>query len=284
MDTSSERRIEQERVVTGEAVALDITPASLSLRLISGAIDYGIMVCGAVLSLLTLAMVAPTNLSLATVTTGISLVLFIWMVALPVSVETLSRGLSAGRLVTGTRVVRDDGGAVRLRHSLVRALTGVVEVLLTSGGLAVCSCIVTKRGKRLGDLLAGTYVVNERSKAGHAPPLVMPPELAQWAEHTDLRSLPGNLALVGRTFLQRASTLDPQSRTRIGLDLAGQVMPCVAPPPPPGTHPERFLAAVLVERRERELALAVRDLHADQRMRQEDAARLARAAQAPSAS
>lgn len=283
MDTSSERRIEQERVVTGEAVALDVTPASLALRLVSGAIDYGIMVAGNLLSLVTLVVLFPTA-SQAAIFTWISLVVLLWLVVLPVSVETLSRGRSAGRLVTGTRVVRDDGGAVRLRHSLVRALTAVVEVLISSGILAVASCIVTKRGKRLGDLLAGTYVINERSKAGQAPPLVMPPELAQWAAHTDLRALPGNLALVSRTFLQRASTLEPQARDRIALELAGNVMPCVAPAPPPGTHPERFLAAVLVERRERELELAMRDLRADQRMRQEDDARLDRAAQAPSAS
>lgn len=267
MDTSSERRIEQERMVTGEAVALDVVPASVGSRLLSGAIDYGIMATGLLLSISSMSVVAPGTSSLAAVTTLAGLILFFWVIVVPVTVETLSRGRSAGRLVTGTRVVRDDGGAVRVRHALVRTLVAVVEVILSSGLLAVCSCIVTRRGKRLGDLLAGTYVVHDRTGARGAPPLLMPPELAQWAGGADLHALPGQLALVARSFLQRTTSLDPASRQRIGTELAQQVLPLVAPPPPAGTHPERFLAAVLVERRDRELVLALRDRSVDEQLR-----------------
>ena len=84
-------------------------------------------------------------------------------------------------------------------------------------------------------------------------------ELAHWAAQTDIRPLPGNLALAGRTFLQRTATLQPDARARLGADLAARVLPFVAPPPPAGTHPERFLAAVLCERRDRELAMNLHD-------------------------
>ncbi|WP_194948308.1 RDD family protein [Actinomyces trachealis] len=268
MDTSSERRIEQERMVTGEAVALDVVPATVGSRLLSGVIDYGIMSVGLVLSLATFVKVAPANISYAVAMTIASLILVFWVVFLPVTVETLSRGRSAGRLVVGTRVVRDDGGAVRLRHSLVRALVAVVETVLCTGVLAICVCIVTRRGKRAGDLLAGTYVIHERANAKSAPPLLMPPELAQWAHDADLHALPGHLALVTRSFLQRTTTLAPEARQRIGVTLAQQVLPLVSPPPPASTNPERFLAAVLVERRDRELRLARRDLDFDERLRQ----------------
>ena len=87
----------------------------------------------------------------------------------------------------------------------------------------------------------------------------MPPELTQWAGGTDLRALPGELSLTARTFLQRASVLTPASRHRLGMELASQVQGYVSPPPPAGTHPERFLAAVLTERRNRELVLENRD-------------------------
>ena len=267
-DASSERMMTPELMITGEAVALEIIPASVGLRLLSGLIDYGLYAAGAVLTLATWSAAQAhlyPGMSFAAAIAQVSVLALTWMVVIPLMIEVLSRGSSAGRLVTGCRVVRDDGGAIRLRHSLVRALAAVIEVWLTQGIPAVCSCIVTKRGKRLGDLLAGTYVINERSGAMSAPPLIMPPELAGWAARTDIRRLPGNLALAGRTFLQRTATLQPAARARLGADLAARVLPFVAPPPPADTHPERFLAAVLCERRDRELAMNLRDRALEER-------------------
>ena len=267
-DTSSERMMTPELMITGEAVALEIIPASVGLRLLSGLIDYGLYAAGAVLTLATWSAAQAhlyPGMSFAAAIAQVSVLALTWMVVIPLTIEVLSRGSSAGRLVTGCRVVRDDGGAIRLRHSLVRALAAVIEVWLVQGIPAVCSCIVTKRGKRLGDLLAGTYVINERSGAMSAPPLIMPPELAGWAAQTDIRPLPGNLALAGRTFLQRTATLQPAARARLGADLAARVLPFVAPPPPADTHPERFLAAVLCERRDRELAMNLRDRALEER-------------------
>lgn len=267
-DASSERMMTPELMITGEAVALEITPASVGLRLMSGLIDYGLYAAGAALTLTTWSAIQShllPGLSFAAAIAQVSVLVLMWMVAIPLTIEVLSRGRSAGRLVTGCRVVRDDGGAIRLRHILVRTLTAVIEVWLTQGIPAVCSCIVTKRGKRLGDLLAGTYVINERSGAMSAPPLIMPPELADWAARTDIRRLPGNLALAGRTFLQRTATLQPAARARLGADLAARVLLFVAPPPPADTHPERFLAAVLCERRDRELAMNLRDRALEER-------------------
>ena len=261
-DASSERMMTPELMITGEAVAREITPASVGLRLLSGLIDYGLYAAGAALTPTTRSAIQShllPGLSNAAAIAQVSVLVLMWMVAIPLTIEVLSRGRSAGRLITGCRVVRDDGGAIRLRHILVRTLTAVIEVWLTQGIPAVCSCIVTKRGKRLGDLLAGTYVINERSGAMSAPPLIMPPELAGWAARTDIRRLPGNLALAGRTFLQRTATLQPAARARLGADLAARVLLFVAPPPPADTHPERFLAAVLCERRDRELAMNLHD-------------------------
>lgn len=258
---SSERMMEEVRIVTGEAVLLDAAPASAAARMLSGLIDYGLTTIGLILSIITLLAVRPVSTSGPDplVMIAFSLLMLGWIVLLPLTVEVASRGSSIGRWVMGLRVVRDDGGTVSLRHCLVRVLVGVVEIYAALSTLAIASCTVTRRGKRLGDLLAGTYVVRDQLEAATAPPILMPPELASWAEQTDLRALPGNLALVARTFLQRASTIEPRSRQRLGAELAESLSSCVSPPPPEGTHPERFLAAVLAERRDRELALAMRD-------------------------
>ena len=262
--TSSERMIEPELLITGEAVALDITPATVANRMVSGLIDYTVYALGAGVSVLVVMGLVIGNSSdlaenLAFLQALLSLVALAWLVVIPLLVELLSRGRSLGRMVTGARVVRDDGGAVRLRHCLVRTLLAVVEIWGTWAVPALCASIVSKRGKRFGDMLAGTYVVREHHRSHTAPPLLMPPELVQWAAGTDLRALPGGLSLTARTFLQRASSLVPSSRHQLGLELASQVQGYVSPPPPAGTHPERFLAAVLTERRNRELVLESRN-------------------------
>ena len=261
---SSERMIEPELLITGEAVALDITPATVANRITSGLIDYGVYALGTGVSVLVVMALAVADGSelednLAFLQAVLSLVALAWLVVIPLLVELLSGGRSLGRIVTGARVVRDDGGTVRLRHCLVRTLLAVVEIWGTWAVPALCASVVSKRGKRLGDMLAGTYVVREHHRSQTAPPLLMPPELTEWAAGTDLRALPGDLSLTARTFLQRASSLMPASRHQLGLELASQVQEYVSPPPPAGTHPERFLAAVLTERRNRELVLESRD-------------------------
>ena len=262
--TSSERMIEPELLITGEAVALEITPATVANRITSGLIDYTVYALGAALSVfavmgLVIGDGSALKEDLALLKALLSLVALAWLVVIPLLVELFSRGRSLGRMVTGARVVRDDGGTVRLRHCLVRTLLAVVEIWGTWAVPALCASIVSKRGKRFGDMLAGTYVVREHHRSHAAPPLLMPPELVQWAAGTDLRALPGGLSLTARTFLQRASSLMPSARHQLGLDLASQVQGYVSPPPPAGTHPERFLAAVLTERRNRELVLESRN-------------------------
>ncbi len=272
--TSSERMIERELMVTGEAVALEVVPATVVSRILSGLIDYTAYSVGGAISLFVVMILAINERSefgdnLAFIRAIISLVILAWIVVIPLLTELLSRGRSLGRMVTGTRVVRDDGGTVRLRHCLVRTLLAVVEIWLASAVPAVCTSVVSKRGKRLGDMLAGTYVVRDRHRSSMAPPLLMPPELAGWAAGTDLRALPGGLSLTARTFLQRASSMDAGPRSHLGLDLASQVQAYVSPPPPAGTHPERFLAAVLTERRNRELVLATRDRRLEEEVRRD---------------
>ena len=114
------------------------------------------------------------------------------------------------------------------------------------------------QGKRVGDVLAGTYAIRVRGRAPTRAAIDMPPQLAAWAHSADVRRLPDGLALSVRQFLGRTSTLHPASRVQLGTDLATQVARYVAPLPPAGTHPEYFLAAVLAERRDREHAAALR--------------------------
>jgi uncharacterized RDD family membrane protein YckC len=249
-------------LVTGEAVALDLPAASVGTRIASGTLD--VISLGVVgFGVLFLALVTVSNADGALQHVALIGSLVVVFLVYPTTVETLTHGKSVGKLALGLRVVRDDGGAVTAQQAFVRALIAIVEIYAFSGGPALVCCLVSSRGKRIGDYAAGTYVVRDRVPLQLPVPAGMPPMLAAWAGGADVRSLPVGLALAVRQYLSRLPTLDPASRQRLGEMLATRVAPYVAPPPPRGTTPWDFLAATAATRRERDLAR----LHRDDTMR-----------------
>ena len=97
-------------------------------------------------------------------------VLVLIIVGYPVAFETLTRGRSLGKLALGLRVVRDDGGAARFRQALIRGLFEVVEIWILLGVPAIICSLLNSRGKRIGDLAAGTVVVRERTPKPRSSP------------------------------------------------------------------------------------------------------------------
>jgi hypothetical protein len=112
---------------------------------------------------------------------------------------------------------------------------------------------LSPKGKRIGDIFAGTVVISERAPR-LTPPPPMPPQLAWWASSLQLSGLGPEQAELARQFLSRASQLDPGVRDQMAYRIAGQVVVRISPPPPPGVPPQLVLAAVLAERHRRELA------------------------------
>lgn len=245
-------------IVIGEGVLLDARPASVVSRLGAALIDLvalALVLLGLVLVAVRVVTISPSE-DLLRITLVVAAVVL--MVVLPTTVDTLTRGRSLGRLAVGIRIVRDDGGPIRFRQALARALAGILELWATFGSVALIASLVHPQGKRLGDMLAGTYAVRVRGRRQPAPVIAMPPHLAGWAATADVARLPDGLALSVRQLLGRAAGLHPGSRAALGQQLAGEVARYVAPPPPPGTPPEAFLAAVLATRRDRELAASAR--------------------------
>jgi uncharacterized RDD family membrane protein YckC len=252
-------------LVTGEAVALDLPPASLGSRIVSGLIDVIVTMILLIVAVFVF-VVAALQADGALIHASFILAVIVVFVAAPATLETLTSGKSLGKLVCGLRTVRDDAGPITFQHAFVRALIGVVEVYAFTGVPAFFSALLSSRGKRLGDYAAGTYVVRDRVRLRLAPPTLMPPALAPWARQADMASLPTGLALAIRQFLGRLPTLDPQSRVTIGQRLADQVSQYVAPAPPPGTPPEAYLAAVIASRRERDQARLRREAELHHRL------------------
>jgi hypothetical protein len=156
-------------------------------------------------------------------------------------------------MALGLRVVSEDGGPERFRQALFRALAAVIEIWTLAGGPAVICSLLSPKGKRIGDVFAGTVVISERGPR-LAPPPLMPPQLAWWASSLQLSGLGADQAELARQFLSRASQLDPRVRDQMAYRITGEVVAQISPQPPPGTPPQLVLAAVLAERHRRELA------------------------------
>lgn len=242
-------RFDDEALVTGEAVALDVRPASALIRAGGAAIDVLLSV---VLILLVLLALAGLSLDQAAFRAILIATIVVCIVVLPTAVETATRGRSLGKVALGLRVVRDDGGAIGLRHAFIRALTGVIEIYLTFGGLAVLVGFLDPSSKRLGDILAGTHSQVERVPKLPSAAFGVPPELVGWSATADVARLPDPLARRVASFFANVDHLMPESRARVATMLAQQVSAFVSPLP--DAAPERFLAAVVALRRERELA------------------------------
>ncbi|MBS4727763.1 RDD family protein [Mycobacterium sp. SM1] len=239
-------------VVTGDAVVLDVRIAQLPVRALGALIDIAVMIVGYLLGLM---LWAATLTRFDDALTAAVLIIYtaVALVGYPLIFETATRGRSIGKIVMGLRVVSDDGGPERFRQALFRALASVVEIWMLAGSPAVICSLLSPKAKRIGDIFAGTVVINERGpRLGPAPE--MPPSLAWWASSLQLSGLSARQAEVARQFLSRAPQLDPKLREQMAYRIAGDVLARIAPPPPPGTPPQLMLAAVLAERHRRELA------------------------------
>ena len=238
-------------LVSGEAVVLELRLAKVASRSFGILIDITVQV----LLLLALSWVLGSLLAVDTDTAEGAAVSLVAVVAVivgyPLLFETLTRGRSPGKAAMGLRVVREDGGAVHVRHSAARALVGVIEIWLTLGVVALLTSLTSSKGKRVGDYVGGTVVVRERVPDVAGPAAAMPPVLAGWAATLDLSRLPDGLALSARQLLGRARDLDPGARYEMARRLADDVSRYVTPPPPVGCPPEAYLAAVVAERRRR---------------------------------
>ncbi|MFI0791534.1 RDD family protein [Micromonospora rubida] len=248
-------------LVSGEAVALDVRAARIGSRVLALLLDLvtqagiavGLVVCLSAAVAAFPAGLADAALSSALQTVGAILVL----VGYPTLWERFAGGRTPGKMVVGLRVVRVDGGPVGLRQSLTRALVGVavewpgLVLPLLSWVASVAVMLTDRRGRRLGDLVAGTMVVHTRVATAWRPAPLLAPALAGWAYALDLTRLDDDLALAVRQYVTRAHRFAEPARSRLAGALWAEVAAVTTPPPPADVPQGVCLATVLAERHRR---------------------------------
>lgn len=226
------------RIVTPEAVALEVDVAGLGSRMIAAILDLSIQ--GAVLfvvSWITTQVARNGN----SITPAIVLVVVVFVVLwgyYPL-LEGLWNGQTIGKRAQAIRVVRTDGQPVTIGPVLVRNLIRILEEFAIPFA-GVVSMLVSSNSQRLGDLAAGTIVIRER----RLPPPVPLPALGGAFTLFDTSRLGDREYEVVRAFLQRRASLTPNARAALAAQIAEQIRPLVVGPAfVEGGH-EQFLEAV----------------------------------------
>ncbi len=211
-------------VETPELVVLTYSLAGVGSRVLAGLTDLLICVGAFVLLIAAFTSLAAGRLSLRFDTSaswGVALLVLAQFAILwgyYVLFEGLMDGQTPGKRFHRLRVVREGGYSVTFGVSAVRNLIRMLDMqpgIFYLVGLT--SLLVTRRGRRLGDLVAGTIVVREDVRPAVAP-------VRGRRDTTDATTLQTALTedeyVVLARFVERWSTLEPLRRTALSTQLA----------------------------------------------------------------
>lgn len=219
-------------VETPEQVVFSYTIAGVGSRAAAAVIDYAI--CIALVAGVVIVMLLATNVTTqGRALDGAERAAAPWVMASLVVAqfavlwgyyvifETLWDGQTPGKRRIGIRVVQDGGYSISFGASAVRNLARIIDMqpgFLYAVGIV--SAAVSRSGKRLGDVLAGTFVVQERV-------LQLAPVLPAPARVADGAPAPATSALLSdeefqllERFLARRSSIDADRRQELATQLA----------------------------------------------------------------
>lgn len=242
---------------TPESVELEFTLAGIGNRAYALLIDYlvwGLLLIG---FFITWAIFSSQLLEAIEKLVGTNRQLELWLVAIQLLIsffiyvgyfvvfETLWQGQTPGKRFAKIRVICDDGKPIRLQQSTLRSLLRPVDDLFFLG---VFFIVLGKREKRLGDLVAGTLVIQEEQPvASSSFPISKEAETlaTQLLIDADFSGmLPEDFAVI-REYLQRRAAMIPAARAELSRQLAHQSKEVIAlEKVPKGVTANQFLEAV----------------------------------------
>lgn len=153
---------------------------------------------------------------------------FLTLWAYPILFELFMDGRTPGKLRMRIRVISANGTALTPTAVFVRNLLRVADFFPAFYFLGGCVLVASRRGQRLGDLAAGTIVIDEAPHEADppAPPIELQAGtqhdlalLAALRQHGAHRLAPEELQLI-ESFLARLPQLSPDARVSLARQLA----------------------------------------------------------------
>ncbi|NJL80522.1 MAG: RDD family protein [Richelia sp. SM2_1_7] len=218
---------------TPESIELEFTLAGIGNRAWALLIDYQVL--GLTIALF---VVVWTTLSVQLTDFWISIFgtqTTLWLLAIAffalfaiytgyfVFFEALWQGQTPGKRVAKIRVIRDDGKPIGLPQATLRALLRPVDEILFIGVFLI---MLGNKEKRLGDLVAGTIVIQNQLPIASTTIVISEQAKAfssELIEIVDLSPmLPDDFAVISE-YLRRRVAMLPRAKKDLSFKLANQV-------------------------------------------------------------
>jgi uncharacterized RDD family membrane protein YckC len=219
------------RIETPEQVALEFATAGLGSRFLAMALDTVLQVAAGAVAVTLLLVLVPPALFLAWMRAWrpllpavAVLVAFCLQWGYFAGFEMVWQGQTPGKRAARIRVIKDTGRPLDVPSAILRNLLRAIDGLPAFYAVGIVCMLINRESRRLGDLVAGTVVVHERSASG---------PIASWI--TESRADTGRpigpdaprvslaeLAVI-ETFLARRLDLDPAVQARTEADIVAPV-------------------------------------------------------------
>ena len=141
-------------ILSSQGIRIHQEPASFAARLAAFSIDFMLMGIAWLFLLLILKEGAFEGINEALVITLVILIPYLY----PLISETVASGQTLGKKLLHIRVVDLEGGGPKISAFILRWLILPLDVFGSAGIGSLC-VFFTKHQQRLGDLVAGTWVV-----------------------------------------------------------------------------------------------------------------------------
>ena len=144
---------------TAQNVKLNYQLAGVGLRMLSYMLDVLIRISYVILMLILLFNLNDSFRFSSETFNVIVIIAALPLMFYPVILETLFNGQTPGKKIMRIKVVRVDGNSPTLGNYFIRWVFGIVDFQIFSGLTAIVSILVTQKGQRVGDMVAGTTVI-----------------------------------------------------------------------------------------------------------------------------
>lgn len=152
--------MEQFQIETAQNISIDQNTAHLGDRMLAFIIDTLVIVIYYVLMIwLLLALDVDPGDGWA-IFMVMGLPAFLYYLVL----ETFMAGKTIGKHLMQLRVVKLDGSKPGFSSYFIRWILRIVDISLSSGGVAVFTILMRGKGQRVGDIAAGTTVISEKRR------------------------------------------------------------------------------------------------------------------------
>jgi uncharacterized RDD family membrane protein YckC len=162
--------------------------------------------------------------------------------------EIFWNGQTPGKRYAQVRVIKDDGRPIGAYEAIVRNALRLVDWLPGMYGIGLISIFLSKQSKRLGDFVAGTVVVHEKTLEGVRP--YTETKLDETLPPIDVTKVTLEEVRLIETFLNRRDNLDPSVRTTMAMQIANRLADNMQVKVYGWPRTERFLEAIIEQCRQ----------------------------------